>query len=151
MLHSLVDEYLRGSENEGNLDAATGRVVGPSEIPAPPDHLASIWMTASPERPVYTTPLPSSGPGSQAAQAPPPEVVVPDTNQLSSLEKSYPIIAQAIGSRWGQPGLAAYLSNLIRSSTDQGAGLTNEALSELVMLHDVALDLGDPEPMMTLA
>ena len=151
LLHSMVDEYLRGSENEGNLDSTTGRVVGPSEIPTPPDHLASIWMTASPERPVYTTPLPALSPGSPAAPAPPQEVVVPDTNQLSALEKSYPIIAQAIGSRWGQPGLAAYLSNLIRSSTDQGAGLTNEALSELVLLHDVALDLGDPEPMLPLA
>ena len=151
LLHSMVDEYLRGSENEGNLDSTTGRIVGVTDIPTPPDHLASIWKTASPERPVYATPLPVIGAESSSTKAFAEEPATPDANQLSSLEKSYPIIVQAIASRWGQAGLAAYLSNLIRSSTDQGAGLTNEALSELIMLHDIALDLGDPEPpIMTL-
>ena len=151
LLHSMVDEYLRGSESEGNLDATTGRVVGPSDVPMPPDHLVAIWKTASPERPVYATPLPLNGPEIQPAKAVSEVAAVPDANQLSALEKSYPIIAQAIASRWGQAGLGAYLSNLIRSSTDQGAGLTNEALSELILLHDIALDLGDPEPVMMLA
>ena len=146
LLHSLVDEYLRGSENEGNLDSTTGRIGGAINVPTPPDHLASIWKTASPERPVYTTPLPVAGAESSAAKSFADAPPASDADLLSSLEKSYPIIAQAIASRWGQAGLAAYLSNLIRSSTDQGAGLTNEALSELIMLHDIALDLGDPEP-----
>ena len=68
----------------------------------------------------------------------------------SSLEKSFPIIVEALVSRWSQAGLADYLSNLIRSSSDREAGLTNEALGELILLHDLALEMGEPEPTFSM-
>ena len=156
LMHSLLDEYLQAAQNKGQVDPATGRIVEVPEPPSPPDHLATIWKTATHERPVYATVPPESplempvaataatAAAAGAARSP----VVSIVDQPSALEKSYPIIAEAVVNRWGQPGLPAYLSNLIRSSSDYGAGLTNEALAELILLHDIALDLGDSEPLL---
>jgi hypothetical protein len=49
--------------------------------------------------------------------------------------------------RWRKPGAAKYLGNLIRSTHDnRGSNLSNETMAELIMLHDVAQELGEPQP-----
>ena len=152
LLHSMIDEYVVGGDKRGSIDPATGRILEGPEPPKPPSHLASIWKTASPERPVYKTASPPASELSNIDMVPPFEMDrVVDSPDRSALEKSYPIIAEAIVNRWAQAGLAPYLSNLIRSSSDRGAGLTNDALAELILLHDIAVDLGEPEPAFNIS
>ncbi|MEP7085324.1 MAG: hypothetical protein ABI854_11340, partial [Betaproteobacteria bacterium] len=65
--------------------------------------------------------------------------------ERSALETGYPIIAEAITERWGKPGAAGYLSTLIRSTDDHhGQSLSLDTIAELILLHDVAQELGDP-------
>ncbi|MBK9607913.1 MAG: hypothetical protein IPO58_16315 [Betaproteobacteria bacterium] len=160
LLHGIVDEYIAALEVPARTDPWTGVVLAPA-APAPPPHLADVWAAASASAPDQTAP------GNAAtAQAPPDNAtagrtapdhaeqpalqldpaLVSTAAQGSSLETNYPVIVEAIVSRWGKPGAADYLGNLIRSSNDvRGPGMSNETMSELVMLHDVALELGDPE------
>ena len=197
LLHSMIDEHLAAMDKHGRIDPINGRILDAPEEPDPPEHLATIWRTASAERPVYTTPLPAdvvsmpadlvSMPAGmvsmhesmfeqelqpipepktdvkhelkpetrverQRVNLPPFDVnAIANSADRSSLEKNFPIIAEALVSRWSQAGLADYLSNLIRSSSDREAGLTNEALGELILLHDLALEMGDPEPNFSMA
>lgn len=190
LLHSMIDEHLAAMDKHGRIDPINGRILDAPGEPDPPEHLVTIWRTASAERPVYTTPLPAdlvSMPAGmvsmhesmfeqelqpipepktdvkhqlkpetrverQRVNLPPFDVnAIANSADRSSLEKNFPIIAEALVSRWSQPGLADYLSNLIRSSSDREAGLTNEALGELILLHDLALEMGDPEPNFSMA
>ena len=152
-LHSMIEEHLVALDKHGRIDPDTGHIIEAPLIPEPPAHLSSIWATASPERPAYTSPPP----GLPGMAAPAKATLAFDMGSIagsmdrSALEKSYPIIVEALVSRWGKSGLAAYLSNLIRSSADRGAGLNNDALSEMILLHDIALDLGEPEPTFSIS
>ena len=130
LLHSIVDEYLGEVTGPPRVDPMTGALISP-EIPPPPHHLAKIWAEcpAPPPRPV------------------PPSLQL-DVNLLANspescaLEKGLPIVAEAIITRWGKPGTADYLTNLISlSKDDRNSDVSSEMMSELLMLQDVACAL----------
>ncbi|MFS8086501.1 MAG: hypothetical protein ACMG6H_12785, partial [Acidobacteriota bacterium] len=141
LLHSIIDEYLRAQEAPARIDPLTGTVVPPLP-PAPPPHLASVWTTP--------TAMPPAAPAESPLQL--DMGLLSDSTERSALEADYPIIAEAIATRWGKPGVADYLGKLIQSATDdRGPNLSDETMAELVMLHDIALELGDPQPGYSLA
>ena len=164
LLHSIVDDYIAALDAPARTDPRTGVALAPAP-PAPPPHLAKVWAAASAAAPDQPAPVATAAENAapdhanpRAATAVPgaPDHPEPADLQLdpglltaaqeSSLEKGYPVIVEAIVSRWGKPGAADYLGNLIRSTNDnRGPGLSNETMSELIMLHDVALELADPD------
>ena len=53
---------------------------------------------------------------------------------------------EAIVSRWGRPGVADYLTNLISlSKDDHNSDVSSEMMAELLMLQDVASVLEETE------
>ena len=160
LLHNIVDEYIAALDVPARIDPQTGVVLAPAP-PAPPPHLADVWATAAataPDQaaagnaaPDQATPHSATADPTAPDHAEQPALQLdPDllstTERSSALEESYPVIVEAIVSRWGKPGAADYLGNLIRSTNDsRGPGMSNETMSELIMLHDVALELADPE------
>ena len=137
LLHGIIDDHLLLLEAAA-LDPAKGNES--LALPAPPPHLAQIWHGATAAR------------NGSAPAAPQPAALQLDVGLLSSspercaLETGYPIMAEAIMTRWGKPGLANYLSNLIRATNENhGPSMTVETIGELIMLHDVAREIGDAE------
>ncbi len=145
LLHGLIEQHLLALEAPAAIDPESGERMDPPP-PAPPPHLAKLW---------------NATPGAEADSAPPamqqPALqldvgLLSDASERSALETGYPIIAEAITMRWNQPGVANYLSNLIRTTNENhGPTLSVETISELILLHDVAQELGDPEPNLSLA
>jgi len=130
LLHSIIDDYLSEVTGPARADPVTGALISP-EIPPPPPHLAKIWADcpAPPPRPI------------------PPSLQL-DVNLLANspescaLEKGLPVVAEAIITRWGKPGTADYLTNLISlSKDDRNSDVSSEMMSELLMLQDVACAL----------
>jgi len=150
LLHSIVDEYLAALEVPAPTDPRTGAVLPPAP-PDPPPHLAKVWAMTSAAAPDYapTDPAPTDPAQTDHAEQPALQLdpdLLSSAARSSALEAGYPVIVEAIVSRWGKPGAAEYLGNLIRSTNDnRGPGMSDETMSELIMLHDVALELGDPE------
>ena len=146
LLYSIVDSHLLALEIPERIDPATGAVIAPPPPPGPPPHLAIVWAK------VWTVDRlhPSSGhPGQTSLHLDPG--LLGGSAEPSALETDYPIIAEAITTRWGKRGIAEYLSNLIRTTNNErGPNLSNETMAELIMLHDVAVELGEPEPGFSL-
>ena len=135
LLHGLLDQHLAA------LEAAAGGGGAMHPPPEPPPHLAALWNA---EGAALFAPAPM-----MAAQ-PSLELdvrLLANSEERSALETGYPIIAEAITMRWGKPGAAGYLGNLIRSTNEQhGPTLSQDTIAELMLLHDVAQDLGALEP-----
>ena len=130
LLHSILDEYRIELEEPARTDPVTGEVI-PVPIPDPPSHLARAWIEAP---------------------APPPRRAPPrleldvnllaDSPDCSALERGLPVVAEAITTRWGRPGTADYLTNLISlSKDDRNSDMSSEMLAELLMLQEVASTL----------
>jgi len=80
--------------------------------------------------PSPTVHLSPNGRVKKAAKAPPIEV-------RSSLEASHPVIATRIIWTWRSPELLAYLKRLIIDDRCDRVGFGHEAMSELLLLHDI--------------
>ena len=56
---------------------------------------------------------------------------------LSSLEANYPRIAAELIQRWGDPGIDAYLDELIGCSRDSRQGFPLDVMSDLLFLSEL--------------
>jgi hypothetical protein len=130
LLHSILEEYRMDLAAPARTDPITGELM-PVPIPDPPSHLARAWLEAP---------------------APPPRRAEPklelDISLLatspdcSAIERGLPVVAEAIIARWGKPGAADYLTNLISlSKDDRNSDVSSDMMSELLMLQEVASTL----------
>lgn len=124
LLHSLLEEYLIEAAARGKDD---GEETPVRDVPQPPAHLAKVWASA---------------PGPAEKREPKLELdvsLLSDSPDCSALERGLPVVADAIVSRWGKPGAADYLTNLIAlSKDDRNSDVSSEMMGELLMLQDVA-------------
>jgi hypothetical protein len=123
LLHSILEEHLIEMAN-----VRDGRAADDTDAPVPPPHLAKVWATAPvpvAEAPALALELDTS--------------LLSDSPESSALEKGLPVVAEAIVHRWGKPGVADYLTNLIAlSKDDRNSDVSTEMMGELLMLQDVA-------------
>jgi len=129
LLHSSLEEYLLQLHEHAN-DADADDLLRP-EPPMPPAHLRNAWSTAAGEHGAGDTPTFELDVN-----------LLGDPADSSAIERGLPAVADAIVSRWGKPGAADYLTNLIAlSKDDRNSDVSTDMLSELVMLQNVACEL----------
>jgi hypothetical protein len=126
LLHGILEEYL--IEAASRRSRPGGDESASPEAPVPPAHLAKVWASA---------PVPIAEPPPLALELDPS--LFSDSPDSSALEKGLPVVAEAIINRWGKPGVADYLTNLIAlSKDDRNSDVSSEMMGELLMLQDIA-------------
>ena len=131
LLHSILEEYLL--ELKAHHEGGGGALdMSAPEPPGPPSHLARVWTNAP--KPVAEDLAPRFELDVRLLNR--------DSPECSALEKDLPEVAEAIVTRWGKPGTADYLTNLIAlSKDDRNSDVSDDMMGELLMLQEVACDL----------
>ncbi|MEO8135612.1 MAG: hypothetical protein ABI831_16740, partial [Betaproteobacteria bacterium] len=139
LLAAILDKHLHTASGVPDTDRESGGV----EAPLPPPHLARAWEAAGQDTP---QPVPRVAPLMEPITLLELDMgPLSDSPERSALETGFPVIAEAIISRWGKPGMVEYIEKLISSTSDnRGPMLSGNTLAELIMLQDVASELAEP-------